>query len=66
MVETNEVNVKGYPLVCPVCGGKKFWHRTTLLNTRGATFFGFDWANAKADNYVCEQCSYMFWFHPES
>ncbi|KAF0193501.1 MAG: hypothetical protein FD169_2468 [Bacillota bacterium] len=60
------VSIKGIDLVCPVCGGKDFYQRQTLLNTAGATFLGFDWANANADNYVCSHCFYMFWFHPEN
>lgn len=59
------VDIKGIKLVCPVCGGEEFHHRQTLLNTSAATFFGFDWANANADNYICKHCFYMFWFHPE-
>jgi len=62
-VEAQEVTVAGNTLVCPVCGGKKFWERETLLNTAGATFLGFDWANRNAKNYVCGNCHYMFWFH---
>lgn len=59
------VKIKGFDLVCPVCHSDKFWHRATLLNTRAATFLGFDWANRNADNYVCSACGYMFWFHRE-
>ncbi len=63
MTESKRVEVAGKTLVCPVCSGDKFWHRTALLNTRGATFLGFDWANREADNYVCERCKHMLWFH---
>jgi ribosomal protein S27AE len=49
-------------IVCPICGSDKFWHRTTLMNTAGATFFGFDWANKEADNLVCGSCGYVLWF----
>ncbi len=62
-MDSKEVDVAGNKLVCPVCSGIKFWERKTQLNTRGATFFGVDWANRNANNYVCENCSYMFWFH---
>lgn len=61
-MEVKEVNISGNKLVCPVCRHEKFWHRTTLMNTRGASFFGFDWANKEADNYVCGQCGYVMWF----
>ena len=59
------VEVKGHKLVCPVCGQDRFWSRRSLLNTRGATFFKFDWANKKANNFVCARCGYIFWFWPE-
>ena len=59
-----EVKIAGHKLVCPVCGGESFLHRQTLLNTAGMTFMKLDWANANADNYYCEHCGYMFWFHP--
>lgn len=59
-----EVEKAGRQLICPVCGGLKFFHRTTLLNTAGMTFMKLDWANAEADNYYCAECGYMFWFHP--
>ena len=32
------------------------------MNTRGASFFNFDWANQEAVNHVCDQCGYVFWF----
>lgn len=57
-----EYDVYGKKLVCPHCGGEKFWTRETLMNTRASTFFGFDWANRKAQNYVCNKCGYVFWF----
>lgn len=59
------VTIRGHELVCPVCGGRHFWERKTLLNTSGMTFLGLDWANVDATNIVCESCGYMFWFHPE-
>lgn len=60
--EAREVEVRGKQLVCPVCGETKFWERRTLMNTAGATFFGFDWANKEAQNYICDDCGYIFWF----
>lgn len=56
--------VAGRELVCPVCGCKSFWQRETQLNTSGMTFLGLDWANISAQNYVCNDCGYMFWFYP--
>jgi predicted nucleic-acid-binding Zn-ribbon protein len=49
-------------LTCPVCGCQQFHERNSLLNTRAATFFKFDWANKEATNYICAQCGYIFWF----
>ncbi len=61
--EAKVYEVMGRKLKCPICEYGKFWTRTTLMNTAGATFFGFDWANKEAQNYVCGQCSYILWFH---
>jgi hypothetical protein len=60
-----EVSVGGKPLSCVVCGNKTFHERSALLNTRLATFFNFDWANASAINYVCTGCGYIHWFWGE-
>jgi len=54
--------VNGYELVCPVCKGKNFEKRSSLLNTRGFTLPGLDWANQGAINYICETCGYIYWF----
>ena len=56
------LTVKGRPVVCPVCGHDRFWTRTTLMNTAGATFLGLDWANRSATNYVCGECGHVLWF----
>lgn len=57
-----EVSVHGKPLACVVCGNGSFHERDSLLNTRLATFFNFDWANAAAINYICTRCGYIHWF----
>ena len=49
-------------LVCPICGGKKFFKRATLMNTAGMTFLDLDWANPEATNFICEDCTYIYWF----
>lgn len=49
-------------LKCPICGCEEFYDRATLLNTAGMTYLGLDWANDEATNYVCRDCSYIFWF----
>lgn len=56
------VQIKGNTLKCVICGHDKFWHRTTLMNTKGVSFLGLDWANKEADNYVCGHCGYVHWF----
>ena len=35
------------------------------MNTSAMTFFGFDWADKKADNYICDRCGYVMWFLSE-
>jgi len=55
--------IAGRELICLVCGNDLFYERETLLNTSGASFLGFDWANKNALNYYCSRCGYMFWFH---
>ena len=57
-----EVQVGDAKLACGVCGCQQFHERNSLLNTRVATFFKFDWANKEATNYICVQCGYIFWF----
>ena len=59
------VTVYGRELTCAVCGNKTFHERDSLLNTRLATFFRLDWANAQAVNYICMRCGYIFWFWAE-
>jgi len=58
----NTYERKGHALKCPVCGEDKFWTRKTLMNTAGATFLGVEWANKQAENFICENCDYVFWF----
>jgi predicted nucleic-acid-binding Zn-ribbon protein len=60
--ESRERIVTGNRLQCPICRHKRFWERKTLMNTSGMTFLGFEWANRKATNYVCENCGYVYWF----
>lgn len=56
------IEVAGHRLVCPICGSDTFVERRSLLNTRGLTFFGLDWANRAAMNYICATCGYIMWF----
>ncbi len=57
-----EVSIQGNILKCQICNHYRFWHRETLMNTPGMTFFGVEWANKSADNYICEHCGYVHWF----
>lgn len=58
-----EVDVApGKQLACLICGHTQFHERDTLLNTRAATFFKLDWANASATNYICAKCGHIHWF----
>lgn len=63
--EVDRVYIKGNELRCPICNRNKFWKRKTLMNTSGATFFGFDWLNREAINYICDYCGYIYWFWEE-
>jgi DNA-directed RNA polymerase subunit RPC12/RpoP len=60
-----EVTAAGRTLSCVVCGHRRFHERNSLLNTRLATFFKVDWANAQAVNYICTRCGHIFWFWAE-
>jgi predicted nucleic-acid-binding Zn-ribbon protein len=64
--EAAERTLEGHKLKCPVCGNKRFWKRKTLMNTPGATFFGVEWANRQAINFVCDSCGYVLWFLREN
>lgn len=56
--------VAGKHLVCPICSNDTFWTRLTAMNTRGLTFFGLDWLNADAANFICDNCGHILWFMP--
>lgn len=63
--EAREVTVAGHHLRCQVCEFTRFFRREARLST-GASF-GQDWANSKAECFVCEQCGFVHWFvrtHP--
>lgn len=49
-------------IVCPHCDGDEFRLREILLNTRGMTFFKFDWLNDDASVLECARCSRLEWF----
>jgi hypothetical protein len=54
--------INGRELVCIICKGKNFHHQKTMMNTSGLTFFGIEWLNDEAENYVCDSCGYVHWF----
>lgn len=60
-VEAREVRVAGRQLRCQVCDYTRFYGREARLTT-GASLFGQDWTNSKADCFVCEQCGFVHWF----
>jgi hypothetical protein len=64
--EIREISIHGNKLVCPVCKNDKFWNRVTLMNTSGMTLLGWDWLNREADNYICSECGYVYWFFERS
>lgn len=52
-------------IICPCCQHDHFDKDYRQLNSRGATFLGFDWANKNATILVCQRCSYIAWFMAE-
>lgn len=59
---SNSYQAAGKTIQCPHCGHDQFASRQILLNTRGATFFNFDWLNKGATVLTCQQCSRLEWF----
>jgi predicted nucleic-acid-binding Zn-ribbon protein len=59
---TIEVTLDEKGLTCLVCGNNRFHERKSLLNTRGGELFGVAWLDAKATNFICAKCGYIFWF----
>ena len=47
---------------CPQCGGRDFSTRPGLLDTRGASFFGYEAFNKGATLYICSGCRNIQWF----
>jgi predicted nucleic-acid-binding Zn-ribbon protein len=60
--EPEERVVRGKPLRCLVCTNDRFYKREAMLNTAGATFLNFDWANKSGTCFVCSECGYIHWF----
>lgn len=64
MKETENTNVfiNDKKIECLICKNDTFTHRKTLLNTRGMTFFGFDWLNDQVNSYTCTKCKFIHQF----
>lgn len=60
--EAQPVHILGKPLVCPVCQNNYFRLKKVQLNTRLFSFLNVDWANKNATCFICEKCSFIFWF----
>ncbi len=60
-IEAREVSIAGHQLRCQVCDFTRFFRREARLST-GASAFGQDWTNSKAECMVCEQCGFVHWF----
>lgn len=52
-------------IVCPCCQNDTFELDFRQLNTQGATFLGFDWANRNAAILICKRCTHISWFMQE-
>lgn len=52
----------GVQIICMHCKNEHFLEGNALLNTRGLTFFGFDWLNESAATLMCNRCGYIHWF----
>jgi predicted nucleic-acid-binding Zn-ribbon protein len=61
-VEAREVRIAGKHLRCQVCDYTRFFRREASLSTGASTTFGQDWANSKANCFICEQCGFVHWF----
>ncbi|MBI3125207.1 MAG: DNA-binding protein [Ignavibacteriales bacterium] len=61
--ESFKFSVNDKVVLCTNCGGDHFYLLPNiLLNTPGATFLGFDWANKTASTLICDNCSRMEWY----
>lgn len=49
-------------LACPICKGRDFETRRGVMDTRGASFFGFTWANRGSTEFICRSCHYVMTF----
>ena len=54
--------VAGREVTCPHCGGTRFFEGDALLDSRGASFVGLDWASKGAVTLTCCACGHVAWF----
>ncbi len=47
---------------CSHCGCDRFFERSALLDSRGMSFVGIDWASKNATVLVCAHCGHVEWF----
>lgn len=57
--------IRNIEIKCPNCQNDTFDFDRRQLNTKGATFFGLDWANRDAFLLVCRNCTYISWYMDE-
>lgn len=50
------------PSACHNCGGTAFSQRRGVMDTRGASFFGWTWANRGSTEYICDTCHFVMTF----
>jgi predicted nucleic-acid-binding Zn-ribbon protein len=58
-------SVDGKPVRCPHCGGSEFAISSVMLNSRGRTAFGVDWADPSASILICAECGRIEWYAQE-
>lgn len=63
--DTGHFSAGGVPVTCQHCGGDEFDTAAALLNTRGLTFLGLDFANRDGYLLVCRKCTHIDWFLEE-
>jgi hypothetical protein len=61
-----QYKIKGKLLVCPICGGTHFDTRKTLLTSSASALMNLEWTDTQADNYICSECGYIYWFLPKN
>ena len=60
--KTHHFSVAGIQVRCPHCSGLEFEESSALLDSRGMTFLGLDWAGQGASILVCLACGHIDWF----